>query len=60
MNTLKEVAIYADIDQFKHLQVQHDNGEYIISLVDSKGYEIVKGYGKSTTEAINDMHSCLI
>ncbi len=60
MNTPNEVADYIDIDQLKHLQVQHNNDEYIVSLVDSKGYEIVKGYGHTVIEAINDLHSCLV
>lgn len=60
MKTLNEVGVNVDLDQLKHLQVEHVNGEYIISLVDSKGYEIIKGYGIKIIEAINDMHRGIV
>ena len=32
----------------------------MLTLVDSEGFEIVKGYGKSIADAINDLHHNLI
>ena len=44
----------------KHLKFQKSEKEYIVTLIDDRGYEILKGYGKSTIEAINDLHHNLI
>ncbi len=60
MNTLIEVAEYIDIDQLKHVKVHYTNNEYSVSLVDSAEYEIVKGYGTTILEAINDLHAGLV
>lgn len=60
MSTINELAEYVDTDQLKHLKFEESNGKYTVSLVDSTGYEIVKGYGNSVIEAINDLHSCLV
>ena len=60
MNILNEVVEPIDIKQLKHLQVDYNSNEYIVSLVDSQGYEIVRGYGSTAVEAINDLHSGLL
>lgn len=60
MNILNEVAEYIDINQLKHLKFEENNGEYKVSLTDSTGYEIVRGYGHTVIEAINDLHASLI
>lgn len=31
-----------------------------VALIDLQGHEIVKGYGKSESEALNDLHLSLI
>ena len=49
-----------DKSQLKHLKFQSTRSEYIVSLVDLQGEEILKGYGKTMEEAINDLHSNLI
>lgn len=46
--------------EFEHLIFEGKSDEYSVSLVDSEGYKIIKGYGKTTIEAINDMHNNLI
>ncbi len=60
MSTINELAEYVDTDQLKHLKFEVSNSEYTVSLLDSTGYEIVKGYGNTVIEAINDLHSCLV
>ena len=60
MYSLGEVTEYIDIDQLKHVQVHYANNEYSVSLVDSAEYEIVKGYGTTIIEAINDLHAGLV
>lgn len=47
-------------DELKHLKFEVRNTEHIVTLIDSKGYEIVKGYGSTEIEAINDLHSTLL
>ncbi len=60
MNSLGEVTEYIDIDQLKHVKIHYANNEYSVSLVDSAEYEIVKGYGTTIIEAINDLHAGLV
>ena len=44
----------------KYLKFEINNGIYIATLNDLAGYDIVKGYGNTMIEAINDMHRSLI
>lgn len=44
----------------KYLKFEMDKGTYIVTLNDLSGHDIVRGYGKSIIEAINDMHRGLI
>lgn len=46
--------------EFKNLKFEFVNGEYIVSLIDKEGFEIIKGYGISIIEAINDLHHNLL
>ena len=46
--------------EFEHLKFEHQSDEHIVTLVDSNGHEIVRGYGDTIIEAINDMHHRLI
>ncbi|MFK7772492.1 MAG: hypothetical protein AB8F94_10140 [Saprospiraceae bacterium] len=48
------------IHHMKHLKFEKQDDEYIVSLVDVTGYEILKGYGDNFVEAINDLHSNLL
>ena len=45
---------------FKHLKFEWKNDQYVATLIDQNEYEIIKGYGGSVIEAINDLHSNLI
>ncbi len=44
----------------KHLRIEVLNSEYTVALTDLDGIEILKGYGNSIEEAINDLHHNLI
>ena len=59
MNTLTEVEnkIPDIINNLKHITFEKLPNEYVASLVDSKGNKIVRGYGSTTIEAINNLHS---
>ena len=46
--------------ELKYLKFERRQNEYVATLIDEEGYEILKGYGNSTIEAINDMHHNLI
>jgi hypothetical protein len=46
--------------KFKHLRFSLENEEHIVSLIDAQGYEILRGYGNSIIEAMNDLHHNLI
>lgn len=60
MNSISKVEEYIDINQLQHVQIEHIEKEYIVSLIDSKGYEIIKGYGSTLPEALNDLHAGLL
>lgn len=44
----------------KHLKIEVLNSQYTVALTDMGGKEILKGYGNSIEEAINDLHHSLI
>ena len=48
------------IHHMKHLKFKKQDDEYVVTLVDVSGYEILKGYGDNFVEAINDLHSNLL
>lgn len=46
--------------EFKNLKFEYIKNEHVVALVDKQGYEIIKGYGVTTIDAINDLHNSLI
>ena len=48
------------IEQLRHIKLEKISNEYVVTLVDSTDYEIIKGYGKTAIEALNDLHSALL
>ena len=48
------------ISDLKYLKFETQNSEFIATLIDEQEYEILKGYGKTKTEALNDLHNNLI
>ena len=55
-----EKEICENINQLKHLKFELINNEFVVALIDSTGYEIVRGYGNTIIEAINDLHNSLL
>lgn len=49
-----------NVCELSHLKFDKKVDEHIVTLFDKKGFEIIKGYGKTLIEAINDLHQNLI
>ncbi|MFL9836999.1 hypothetical protein ABS768_05775 [Flavobacterium sp. ST-75] len=49
-----------NINQLHFIKIEKLSNSYIVSLIDTKEYEIIKGYGKTVVDAFNDMHHNLI
>ena len=62
MNRLDSIeqGIMVNPIHLKYLKFEMDKGMYIVTLNDLSGYDIVRGYGNTIIEAINDMHRGLI
>ena len=60
MQNMIEQEIVDKMNHLKYLKIEMDNGKYTVTLNDLSGYDIVKGYGNTITEAVNDMHRSLI
>ena len=48
------------MNSLEHLKFKFYNGMHVVTLIDIKGYEIIKGYGSTQAAALNDLHSNLI
>ena len=61
MNTIQfeNKPEYVNTKEFEHLMLEVEKGEHVVTLVDAEGYKIIRGYGNSAIEAINDMHDNL-
>lgn len=57
---LVKSEIKIGIHHMKHLTFKKQDDDYVVTLVDVTGYEILKGYGDNFVEAINDLHSNLL
>ena len=55
-----EEEISKNTDQLKNLKFEKLNNEFIVTLIDSAEYEIIRGYGKTIIAAINDLHHNLL
>lgn len=55
-----EQEIVDKLNHLKYLKFEVINNIHIVSLNDTKGYTIIKGYGDTVVEAVNDMHNNLI
>ncbi|WP_282089241.1 hypothetical protein [Aquimarina algiphila] len=52
--------IKIDLSRLRHINFEFKSEEHIAILIDYQGYEILKGYGDSQLEALNDLHENLI
>lgn len=55
IETEKEIII-----DLKHIKFEEKEDQYIATLIDEDQYEILKGYGTTKTEALNDLHQSLL
>lgn len=62
MKEIREMGsdTYINTNQLEHLKFELINHEHIVTLMDSSGYEIVRGFGNSVIDAINDLHGNLM
>lgn len=51
---------FVNLYELEHLKIEVLNSEYTVTLTDFQGDGILKGYGGSMAEAINDLHHNLI
>lgn len=62
MNTaVKNNDFRCELNQdLKYLRFQFQKDRHLVTLIDLKGFEILKGYGRNAAEALNDLHNNLI
>ncbi len=60
MSSEIEQKVISKLNHLKHLKFEMVNNVYTATLIDLEGEEVVKGYGNSVIEAINDLHSTLL
>ncbi len=53
-------AIHINTNQLELLKFELIDYEHIVSFVDTNGFEIIRGFGDTIIEAINDLHKSLI
>ena len=56
----KKLTPYLNLTQLKHLKFDYRHEKYIASLIDVSGYVILKGYGETMMDALNDLHHNLL
>ncbi len=49
-----------NIMELEYLKFRKEDNEHLAVLIDHKGYEIVRGYGRTVVESLNDLHRLLI
>lgn len=60
MKQKENIVEQVRLKEFKHLRFEIEKEEYMVTLVDAENYKIIRGYGNSIIEAINDLHHNLI
>lgn len=60
MHNLIEHEIVDKLNHLKYLKFEVINDIHVVSLNDTSGYTIIKGYGDTVIDAINDMHHNII
>lgn len=56
----KKTMDSVDFGQMEHLKFEFYKEKHIVSLLDATGYSLVRGYGKTPLEALNDLHKNLL
>lgn len=58
--TVEKSICRINVSDLEHLKVEIVNSAYTVAITDFDGHELLKGYGNSLEEAINDLHHNLI
>jgi hypothetical protein len=48
------------VEELSNIKITESENGFVVALTDQEGFEIVRGFGDTLTEALNDMHSNLI
>jgi len=49
-----------DLSHLQNFAIREAENGFVVALTDDEGFESVRGFGNTPTEAINDLHSNLI
>lgn len=55
-----ETADTIQAEELSNIRVSETETGFVVALTDQEGFELVRGFGNTVTEALNDMHSNLI
>lgn len=61
-NQVEDTALNTTIDlgQLQNFTIREEENGFVVALKDDEGFETVRGFGVSPTEAMNDLHRNLI
>lgn len=48
------------ISALSNISITEDENGFIVAIVDDNGFESIRGFGETPTEAMNDLHRNLI
>ena len=51
---------HIDPSGLSNIAIREEGNEFVVALIDNEGFETVRGFGLSLTEAMNDLHRNLI
>ena len=49
-----------EISALSNLSITEDENGFVVAIVDDNGFESLRGFGETPTEAMNDLHRNLI
>lgn len=55
-----EIEPSIDLRKLSNITIREEENGFVVALKDDEGYETVRGFGMSPTEAMNDLHRNLI
>ena len=58
--TENEIEPSIDLRKLSNITIREEENGFVVALTDDEGYETVRGFGTSPTEAMNDLHRNLI
>ena len=49
-----------ELKQLQNFALREDENGFVVAIVDDNGFESLRGFGETPTEAMNDLHRNLI